>query len=293
MSLIRSAGLSLIVVLLALPACTAQVATQKTEVAPAVAAPPDDLLNATIWMQGTVEHDMLVAQSFRLARTQLDRALAEPQWNALPEAERENAAGGTPAIIVDVDETVLDNSPFQARMIRAGTDFDQAAWDQWCSEASARPLPGALEFARYAAARGVTMFYVTNRSLKAKDWTEQNLRRAGFPLSDREPVVFMAGDPAECAAAGTAKSCRRQLVARTHRVVMLIGDQLSDFIDLPKNTPEGRAQAAGEYAEWFGERWLIQPNPMYGSWDTAITAPIRGAPRAEKRAFKRAALRLE
>lgn len=287
--------LLVVIPLLLLGACHA---TRETPVAPPApaAVPADDLLNATLWMQSSVEHDRVLAQTYATAREKLDRVLADAASEALPKGERTSgdAAKLPPAVVVDVDETVLDNSPFQARLIQAGFDFDQAMWEQWCGEAQAKPLPGALEFARYAASRGVTMFYVTNRGLKAKQATEANLRAQGFPMSEREPVVFMAGDPESCAAAGKAKSCRRALIAQHHRIVMLVGDQLSDFIDLPHNTPATRAEASRDYASWFGERWFVLPNPMYGSFEEAITGQLpKGSTREAKRAAKRATLRTD
>jgi acid phosphatase len=263
-------------------------------VAPAApTTPASDALQATLWMQRAAEHDVLVAQTYAVARAQLDRMLADKRLDAMPKEERDarDVSKLPPAIIVDVDETVLDNSPFQVRMVAADADFDQAVWDQWCSEKQAQPLPGALEFAQYAAKRGVTMFYVTNRGLKVKQFTDENLHAVGFPFSAKEPTLFMAGDPEECAAAGTAKSCRRKMIARTHRVVMLVGDQLTDFVDLPDNSYAARDAVAREYTPWFGQRWFMLPNPMYGSWDVAAGVGLpKGSTREQKRMAKRAAL---
>src|SRR5690348_5717651 len=152
--------------------------------APVAAAPAvpvaHDQLHATLWMQRSAEHEALVAQTYLAARAQIDRLIADKSVEALPKGEREpgsDAAKLPPAIIVDVDETVLDNTPFQARMIEMDGEYDNVVWDQWSSQVHARALPGAVEFARYAADHGVTMFYVTNRKLNEKAWTEQNLRQ--------------------------------------------------------------------------------------------------------------------
>src|SRR5487761_2537332 len=130
----------------------------------------DDRLDAVVWMQTGIEHDLIYAQIYRIAQEKLLQALADPAWDALPEGERRNAAKGLPpAAIVDIDETVLDNSPFEARMIRDNAGFNDAAWNVWVQQASARPLPGALEYAKFAAAHGVTMFYISNRDASQTD----------------------------------------------------------------------------------------------------------------------------
>ena len=262
--------------------------------APVAAGPiANDTFYATLWAQRAAEHDVLVAQTYAAARAALDRALADKTVDAIPKEERsgKDSKKLPPAVIVDVDETVLDNSPFQVRMIDVDKDYEQPAWDEWVSEKKAHPLPGALEFAQYAQKRGVTMFYVTNRNMKAKPFTDENLHAVGFPFSPKEPTLFMAGDPEECAAAGSAKSCRRKMIARTHRVVMLIGDQLTDFVDLPDNRYDVRDAVARDYATWFGSRWFMLPNAMYGSWEAAASVGLpKGATREDKRAAKRAAM---
>src|SRR5690606_36522945 len=126
--------------------------------------PPNDDLNATVWFQTSVERDLVFLQLYGEAATHLDDALADPSWDALPRGDRHNDPTGLPpAIIVDVDETVLDNSPEQVRQIVDDKPFNDADWNAWVSQAAARPLPGAVEFLGAAAAKGVTVFYVSNR----------------------------------------------------------------------------------------------------------------------------------
>src|SRR5690606_12643535 len=121
--------------------------------------PPNDNLNATAWLQTAVEYRLIAAQTYRAALAQLDRALQTPDWDALTRDDRDTPATGLPpAVIVDIDETVLDNSPYQARLVRDGRDYDDPSWDAWVHERQAKPVPGALEFAQAAAARGVTVF---------------------------------------------------------------------------------------------------------------------------------------
>lgn len=286
--------------LLLLAACAANPPRTAAPVAPEAPKPPpltyaETNLNATLWAQGTVEHDMTYRGIYAQATRQLTTALKQKDWDALPKGERKKPAKGLkPAVIVDVDETVLDNSPYQARLIRDGKEFDEFSWDLWCREQRAQPLPGALDFAKAAAAKGVTVFYLTNRAQHLNEATLANLRSAGFPVSDKETVFLGLGTVVEgCEASGSDKGCRRELIGRRYRVLALVGDQLGDFIDVDNNTVAARADAARPYDAWFGERWFMLPNPTYGSWDSAVLGNQRGAEAPVKHQIRRDALRTE
>ena len=254
--------------------------------------PANDNLNAVAWMQTSVEWRLISGQTFRSALVQLDKAIKTPSWDALPAAERENPATGLPpAIIVDVDETVLDNSPYQARQIRDNKGFDDFSWNQWVQERAARPMPGALEFAKAAAARDVTIYYISNRTDDQSAATVDNLKKAGFPIKDASQFLGLGTIVDGCESEGSDKGCRRRLVGRTHRVLMQFGDQLGDFTNIVANTPQGREQAARPYLSWIGERWFVLPNPAYGSWEPALFDNAWSLPADERRARKRAALR--
>jgi len=254
--------------------------------------PANDNLNAVAWMQTSVEFRLVSGQTFRSALAQLDKAIKTPAWDALPASEREVAATGLPpAIIVDVDETMLDNSPYQARQIRDNKGFDDFSWNQWIEERAARPEPGALEFAKAAAAREVTIYYISNRTTDQGAATIDNLRKAGFPIKDDSQFLGLGTVVDGCEANGSDKGCRRRLVGRTHRVLMQFGDQLGDFTDIVANTPQGREQAVRPYLSWIGERWFVLPNPAYGSWEPALFDNQWSLPEGERRARKRAALR--
>jgi 5'-nucleotidase (lipoprotein e(P4) family) len=258
-------------------------------------APPGpaahDNLNAVAWMQASLEYRLLAGQTFRSALYQLDRALKTPDWDALVGEDRLNPAKGLPpAVIVDIDETVLDNSPYQARLVRDGGAYDEVTWDSWVREEKAAPVPGALEFAQAAAARGVTVFYVSNRAAHLEEPTLANLRRLGFPISGPEQFLGLGFYVEGCEQQGSEKGCRRQWIGRTHRVLMQFGDQIGDMATVLVNTPEGREQAMAPYAAWVGERWFVLPNPTYGSWEPALFNNAWELPEHERRQRKLDAL---
>ncbi|QIL21661.1 acid phosphatase [Thermomonas sp. HDW16] len=262
-----------------------------TPVVEATTPPPDDSLNATAWFQTSVERDLVYRAIYRAAGMQLAAALADPRWDALPKEDRSNDSRKLPpAIIVDVDETVLDNSPSQVRQIREGRGFDEAAWGQWVNERKAKPLPGAVEFLNAAAKRGVTVFYISNRDASLGEATLANLRSAGFPLKNDNQFLGLGMVVDGCEQEGSEKSCRRQLVGRGYRVLMQFGDQVGDFVQIVANTPDGRRTAIAPYADWIGQRWWALPNPLYGSWEPALFNNAWSQPAGERRAQKEASL---
>ncbi|WP_458070956.1 5'-nucleotidase, lipoprotein e(P4) family [Rhodanobacter sp. BL-MT-08] len=265
--------------------------------APAVSAatvPADDNLNAVAWSQTAVEHDLIYLQTYRDAEARLLPAMQDTGWDALSKTDRVGAfIHLPPAVILDIDETVLDNSPYQARVIKSGGEFNEADWAAWCREAKARALPGALEFTRFAASHGVAVIYISNRARDLDEVTLRNLRQAGFPVSGPDALLGLGTVVDGCEQAGSEKGCRRQLVSRRYRVLMQFGDQLGDFLDVSTNTVAARRQTIAPYLRWIGTRWFVLPNPTYGSWEPALFNNDYGSPRDERRRQKLDALRYQ
>jgi acid phosphatase len=245
-------------------------------------------LNATVWVQTAAEYVGAAEQSYVLARVMLDRALEDPDWTAALEQQQ---AGGyrdlPPAVILDVDETVLDNSPYQSRQLLDGFEFSTATWHDWVREAQARPVPGALAFTRYAAERGVAVYYVTNRRAEVEEPTRVNLEEHGFPMGEGADFVLTRDEQEDW---GGDKGTRRRVVADSHRILLLVGDNFGDFVSDVNASVLRRAEMAQEYADFWGTRWIVLPNPQYGSWDGALIDFNYGLSLAEKRERKLAAL---
>jgi 5'-nucleotidase (lipoprotein e(P4) family) len=225
-------------------------------------------LDALLWFQTAEEHRQIRRETFRAAESALVAALADPTWSAVGQGPE--AAGLPPAVITDVDETLLDNSAFEGGLLRAGKTFNEADWKAWVEARRASVLPGALEFARFAAAHGVTIFYVTNRDEPYEQATRDNLAAAGFPLRDDVDVILLRGERPDWV---TDKESRRRFVASSYRVLLQLGDDLNDFVTGVDRAPvETRRAIADAHAELFGTRWFVVPNPLYGSWQRALTA---------------------
>ena len=259
--------------------CAARTATPSA--APAEVTGTHENLNAVLWVQSAIEYEASALQAYRLAQLQLDAALKDPGWTAAIEQQTSDSSTLPPAVIVDVDETVLDNSYYQARMVRDGTAFSAATWDAWVQEERATAIPGARDFAQYATERGVTVFYITNRTQNIEEATRRNLAAEGFPIVEGEDTVLTRGERPEWKA--SAKGPRRAHVAQRFRVLLLIGDDLGDFVVDASGTPEERRARTAPHEEWWGRRWIMLPNPTYGSWEIAIVAEAKD-PVAAKRA---------
>lgn len=227
-------------------------------------------LHSTLWMQSAVEYDGLTRGLYRLAEAQMLRSLQDSGWTAAVEqGERPPSRYRTkpPAVVLDVDETVLDNSAYQARLIRRNESYDSESWQAWCREERAGAVPGALAFTLAAAERDVQVFYVTNRDSVVDGATKTNLRRLGFPLASDEHVVLTEG---ERPGWDGTKTSRRRHIAQDYRILLLIGDNFGDFVGDVETSVEDRQQRAATYEKYWGTRWIVLPNPQYGSWEAAL-----------------------
>lgn len=254
----------------------------------------DDNLNAVAWTQTAIEHDLIYLQTYRDAQARLLQALADPHWDALGKSDRTTPlAGLPPAVILDIDETVLDNSPYQARLLKGGGEFNPADWAAWCREERARALPGAVAFTQFAARHGIAVIYISNRARDLDAATLANLRKAGLPVNGPDALLGLGTLRQGCTQTGTDKGCRRQLVGERYRVLMQFGDQLGDFIDVAHNTDAARREAVAAYLPWIGTRWFVLPNPTYGSWEPALFNNNWRKPRELRRQQKLDALRYQ
>ena len=242
-------------------ATTTTTTTTTTPTAQATCNPGHTILNATLWVQSSAEFRGVATQTFAAARRALDEALADR--TRVGATEETNAdPDQPPAIITDLDETVLDNTPFEARVIQAGKTYDAKTWKAWTAEGAAPAMPGAKEFLDYAKSRGVTVFYITNRDEDERPGTQANLERLGFPLVPNLKTLLLRESTSD-------KSPRRRHVADRYRVLLVLGDDFNDFANVREASWDERDALVREKQSWWGTRWFMMPNPMYGSWERA------------------------
>ncbi|MDZ7644698.1 MAG: HAD family acid phosphatase [Woeseiaceae bacterium] len=230
------------------------------------------------WVRTAAEFDALALQAYQSAGDALADKVGDRSWSALP--GQQNAADLPPAVIFDVDETVVSNVEFQLTLIPPFADEKLNAWNA-ANEAVA--IPGVVEFAERARALGVELFFITNRPCMPDDAsgdpcpqkavTTQDINEAGIPV-DESRVMLSFEQPGW----NKEKKNRRDVIARDYRVIMLMGDDLGDFIPCSRRravapctegaTIESRARATAAHRDYWGDGWYILPNPMHGSWTT-------------------------
>ncbi len=216
---------------------------------------PHPILYATLYQQHAAEYVALCYQAFNLASAQLEK-------------EMKLADGRPVAVIVDIDETILDNSPYQAQAIKEGFGYPRK-WAEWVELAQAEVVPGALEFLREAESLGAEVFYITNRKEEFREATLRNLREKGLPFAEDEFLLLRT--------VTNDKEPRRMIVFDTHHVAVLIGDNLGDFeTAFDSVDPETRMQYTAAMRKEFGNRYIMLPNAIYGTWVSALPGHEHG-----------------
>ena len=254
--------------------------------------PANDQLDAVLWTQTSIEHELIYRQLFANATRQLDIALADPNWDALPLPARK-LTGLPPAVIVDINETLLDNVPLNARDIINNQVYSYDRWNTWVEQAKAQALPGSVAFLQAARQKGIKVYYLTNREHSQVAATAENLRLRGFPIESDAQILAASTPTGHCESAGYGKNCRRQWVASQAGVLLMAGDSLGDFVQAEHNTLDAQRKAVEPYVNWLGQRWFLLPNPSYGNWYSAPYGDDESLPFAQKRRFKQQALLLQ
>jgi 5'-nucleotidase (lipoprotein e(P4) family) len=227
-------------------ACTTT--RQSVTSVPARSIVADGKLFTSVFQQKAAEYKALCFQAYNMARLRVDQA----------------TPGNKPkAIITDIDETVLDNSPYAVKQGLMGKEYESASWYEWTSKAIADTVPGAPSFLQYAASKGITIFYVTNRDEREKASTLVNLAKYHLPNTDNEHLLMRQ--------TVSSKEERRQTIMARYDVLLLVGDNLADFSNLfDKKPQQERDNNTQQAAALFGDRFIILPNPNYGDWEPAF-----------------------
>lgn len=229
----------------------ALLALSLTACASAPRDPSEYKLNATLFMQTAAEYRALCYQAYNAARKTFDEDLRR--------------GTGKRAVVVDIDETILDNSPQQGKLHQEQKTYTSENWKAWTDLGQAAPVPGSLEFLRYAASKGARVFYVTSRKDNEREGTLKNLRLYGFPLKTEADLMTRSSG-------NTSKESRRQAIEKMgYRIVILAGDNLGDHaVAFDTKSVTERAQAADAHRAQFGAKLIVLPNPVYGDWESAL-----------------------
>lgn len=234
----------------------------------------EEAILALSWVQTAAEFKALAHQAFNIAKLRWDM----------------DKQDGKKAVVVDLDETVIDNSPFNAGLIGKDYGYGNTSWKEWCDAESATAIPGAVAFLNHVVDTGGDVFYVSNRKAQPEknyDLTEgtmNNLKALGFPQVDKNHMLLRTGT--------SKKQPRRDLITgQGYRIVLLLGDNLNDFSSaFSAETIDARAAAVEMEKEKFGDIFIILPNPIYGNWEEAVYG---GGEWYKKSAKERSDIRVE
>ena len=222
-------------------------------------------LNGVLWAQTSAEYVVTYHSAFNQARRSIIKGLSNKQWNAVIGARINEVAAKNPAIIVDIDETILDNSNFQGQLVLNREGFNKDLWHEWVRMHSAKSTPGAVQFLQWVAGKGISIYYITNRSLDSEAYTIKNLIKDHFPNVNANSVLSK-GDVDD----SSDKTGRRRYVVNKHRVILLLGDDINDFLWTGGSSPEERKRIALKYKDNWGNKWILLPNTLYGSWESSL-----------------------
>jgi 5'-nucleotidase (lipoprotein e(P4) family) len=205
---------------------------------------------ATLFTQQAGEYRALCHQAYNLAELRLKEALTRNPQN--------------PAVVLDLDETVLDNSAFTAWQVSSANAYNEELWAQWTDLAEAPEVPGATRFLKLADSLGVTLYYISNRSVSALQSTIKNMQNLGMPQLEEAHFKLKT-------TTSNKESRRQEVIDAGHEIVLFIGDNLGDYHHRwDKQSNEKRNASVDSLATDFGSKFIVLPNTLYGTWEGAI-----------------------
>ena len=207
-----------------------------------------------LWMRTSAEYRALAYQGYNVAMNAVKMAVVDPSHQRKPLA-----------IVLDADETVVDNTKLMGESIVNGNGrFDAPWWRQAVYQGKSQAMPGAVEFLNEVHKQGVEIFYVSNRYAPVNlDVTIQNFKELGFPSVDKDHVLLFEKD--------SDKQPRFDMIAKKYYVIVYMGDNAGDFpIGTKGKTLAERNSIIDAHKEDFGTTFVVFPNPAYGSWVSAL-----------------------
>ena len=207
-------------------------------------------LLATLWEQDSAEYKALCYQAYNVAKLSLDKILKSKHKKPL-------------AVVLDVDKTVLSHKAFQGYLTKTNKRFTKELWNRWLKQYKATAIPGAKEFTNYAHKKGVEVFYITNTRKKQGVYLLKRMQRLSFVNADNNHFFPRIDDK--------DKQGRRNIVSNKYKIVMYIGDQLTDMPGFARNkTTKERLEELEANKSKFGIKYIVLPNVTYGEWINAL-----------------------
>ncbi len=230
----------------------------------------NQLVQSVLWYQNSVERKMIYAMAFKRAEQLVKQ-----------NAQKYSKSKKRLAVVVDIDETILDNSPYEGYLIKNQMSFTPETWQQWVNKAKADLLPGSRDFLTKVAQAGVEVFYVSNRSMEDLEPTMQNLQMHELPFLDPGHIMLKMDN--------SSKTDRKKIIEGSFKIILTVGDQFSDFDSegYALNFEAGMDQANYQLADSIYNHFVLLPNPMYGEFEKMLI-PNRDDVSAERKLEMRA-----
>ena len=216
----------------------------------------NNLIMATLYNYYASEYKALSYQAYNIGKQRLSII------------KKNNPGKNNLAVVVDIDETILDNSPYEAKSIESGKNYP-AYWNTWCNLSAAKPVPGSLEFLKYADSLGFNIFYVSNRKKNLEEATVKNLKNLRFPQLKDTHLLLREKKSGTNKEPNNKQPRREKITSQGYEIVLLAGDNLGDFYEdnfLGKN----RYAEMKKHKNDFGKKFIVLPNAMYGKWIKSI-----------------------
>lgn len=228
--------------------------------------------NATVWFQQSAEMETSFLQAYDKGKM-----LLKIKIDTLSDSRLK------PAIVLDLDETVLDNSPYEARLFLNGENYSSESWEKWCNEAKADALPGAVDFLNFADSLGLEIFYISNRKIGVFEPTLKNLKVLKLPQTEKENLLLRTTT--------SDKTERRNMVKARHQVLLYVGDNLTDYDQkfAERDSTLAKNLVKKQQKELL-HNFIMLPNPMYGEWESAVYSNDFSKSSAEKLESRRKVL---
>ena len=234
----------------------------------------NEALMSILWVQTSAEYRALCYQAYNTAMAQIDKAVKKHKKKDKPLA-----------IVLDIDDTILDTSIYDESFIDTSKRPTLENMKTWINSAAASPMPGAVDFLQNVSKKGIKIFYVTNRrASEHSQGTIKNLKKFGFPSADSEHILLRTDSG--------NKQERFDRIAKDFKIIVYLGDNAGDFpLDTYGKLIEERKEIFDKHKNDFGTKFIVLPNPIYGSWEFAIDKNYNKMSQEEKKAARRAALR--
>ena len=198
------------------------------------------------WQKNSAEYFALSYQAYNVAKFRLDDKL-------------NSELNKRPAIVIDLDETVLNNLPYNEKLIDSSEVFTQESWSRWVNKKIATKVPGSLEFINYAKSKNVKIVYLSNRRVENYNPTKENLINLGYPF-DEDTLMLLRDE--------TGDKTGRRNTLNDYEIIMLLGDNLADFDSVfYKKSNKERIQSVDSLSKMFGDKFIVFPNLIYGDWE--------------------------